>query len=280
MKLERPSNLGIAGIILSIIGLYLFLQINLQFSLTNVQIQWMPIIGGLVLGVGLAIIYKEKQLTTTLITFAGFLALAAFNWIAIGFAFGILIPGLIGSGKSLPYYLTAIVIFAVVLAAVSENPRPYQNALLDQITNMTLENSNGLTLGLENQVTNFLPSKDQVNQIMNSMMPCNNQTYQQQCIQLRTELANQLYAQIHSPETVQRIKQEIANQFKVDKPTLEATITQMPMMKELLNNIEYVVAFIEASIFLVYSIAISISVGITGFILGFIPEKKGEPGGI
>ncbi len=288
MEIKLPEPLTIAGIILSLVGMYLLAGINLEFSLTSLRIQWLPLVGTIILGIGLAILYHKRDMLATIITFIGFLAMGIINVLTIGFAFGMLIPGLIGKARSLPNYTAALVIFAVVMVTISNNPIPYQNKLIDQITELAASNVEGMSLGLENQVERFLPNHDQVNQIVAAMVSCENSTYKEQCLALRQQLADQMYMQIHSPETINRIKDEIRSSFKVDKTTIKAMVTSMPMMSMVLDNVAIIYAFMEAGIFLVYTIPLGISLGITEFVLSVFLSKKeeseekteNEPGGI
>ena len=279
MEIEKPSISAILGMILSVVGLFLFLGINLDPVLIPTGLNVTPLIGGVILGVGLALLFHGRNIITTIITALAFLALAIINWIAIGFAFGILIPGLTGKAKSLPIYLTAILLFVGTVMVVTNNPTTYQNMILDQITNITYENMGSLQSSMqtmmENQIEAMLPSRAQIEQMAESMLPCDNQTYQELCLSARQQLVEQMYQQIHSPEYREQLMSQLPK-IEVTKDQIKTMIVEMPLIKMLMDNIQYVIALIKVGWFLVYSLAITIPQSILDFFLSLLPKKEKE----
>ncbi len=277
MELKRPGFVSILGLVLAIIGLYLFLGLDTSPVLIPHSIQIMPIIGGVILGIGFSLMFFDRNIITTGIGFVVFLAMAIVNWVSAGFALGLLVPGLWGKAKSLPVYLAAIILFIGLVMVVSQNPIVYQDEFINQIVDITYENMGAMQEGMqsmmEQEIESMIPTREQINTMVATMLPCDNQTYREQCIQAREALADQMYQQTHSPEYKQELLSRLPK-IQITRTQIRQIIAEMPMIHVILKNIQYIVALISTGWFLLYSMSITVPMGILDFFLGFIPKKK------
>ncbi len=279
MELEKPGILGIIGAILSIVGVYFFLSLDLEFGLVP-QIQINPIIGGIIAGIGFSLLIFERNVITTIITGIALMLLGIVNWWSIGFGLGILVPGLTGKAKSLPIYLTALIIFVGTVFVVSSNPDQYRDMFLDNITSMTYENLGNLQEGIRDlassQIDMMLPSRSDLEGIAASIIPCNNSSIPRDlCLQARENLANQMYEEMHSPEVKDRITENLVN-VNVSKSELREYTAQIPMVQKILEHLPYVLAGIRTGWFLLFALSISIPQGILDFFLGLMKSRTKE----
>ncbi|GEM_PF-7108805 len=283
--MKRPSVIGIIGLVLALIGLYLFLDLNLDvFSYMAMpdpmrMIQILPIVGGVLLGIGMAVVIKEKNPILTVASFILFSALAFKNIAAIGFGIGMLVPGLIGIGKHLPTYLAALMVFLSAFITVSADPSMYQDLLVsslaDQVTSSLSGMQDAIASAVENQVNSMLPSRDEIASMVESAMPCNDTATQEMCVSAREQIIDQVYNEIKSQNYSQIIKEKIGEGLSIDKETAKKTIKEIEFVKPLLDNIQWIIAFLETGIFLfVASIVVNIPQGVTGFLLDIIWKIK------
>ena len=275
MELRKPGVAGISGMILSIIGMYMFLGLDLNFTLLpNIQI--MPIIGGVILGIGFSLLFFERNIITTGITSLAILAMSILNWWGIGFSIGLLLPGITGKVKSFPVYLAALLIFIMAVYTISSDPGPYKESFLDNIVNMSYASIPNVQSVSGQEIEGMLPSMQTVENISKSIFPCNSSNTT--CLAIQNSIAQHIYAQTHS----EKVKEELANKLSgmsISKNEVKEFTAQSPIVQEILDNISYIIAGIRVSFFLLFSLAITIPQKILDFFLG-LAIKKSEPGGI
>ncbi len=286
MEIKKPSIIGIVGLVLALVGLYLFLDLNVDvfsyMSMPDIMeaLKLTPLIGGILLGIGMAMIIYDRNPILTGASFILFSALAFKNLAALGFGFGIIIPGLFGAGKHLPVYLATLMVFLSAFITVSQDPALYQDVLLSRIADKAMESMSGLGQGIadtvDQAVNSMLPSKSDIEAQLENSMPCNDSATQEICLQARNQLVDQVYNQIHSGNYSDVIREKLAG-TSVSEDDLKNMIRKVPLISSMLDNIQWVIATLEAGMFIfVASILVNISQGITAFFLDLSKKLIGK----